>query len=120
MGTFLEILLATALLLAGLWLAKECVEMRAEQKRDRGWTPIAEIRDESPMAEVDLPLAFPLHLLVVPGAGSYLSAELSPGSVALLLTRDRRLAERFATANGIEAVRIVGAARTEMEYFSVG
>ena len=56
----------------------------------------------------DLPLAFPLHLLVVPGAGSYLSAELSPGSVALLLFRDRRFGERFATANGIEAVRIVG------------
>ena len=47
------------------------------------------------MAEVDLPLALPIHLLAELGEGSYLSAELSPGSVALLLFRDRGLAERF-------------------------
>jgi len=32
---FLEILIGTVLLLAGLWLAKECLEIRSTQKRGR-------------------------------------------------------------------------------------
>ena len=72
------------------------------------------------MSEVDQPLAFPVHLLAAPGEGSYLSAELTPGSVAPLLFRDRGLAERFARANGIDRVRIVGidSARAAAEAFT--
>lgn len=71
------------------------------------------------MTEVDLPLAFPLYLLAATDGSAYLTAELSPGSIGLLVFRGRGIAVGFARDNGIGNVDLatIASAAVAVEAF---